>query len=231
MGTYEDMARSRSLVKIGVVLGYGAAAVLTVVRIINTDTMTAGELLGSVALGASLAAPPTLALLSLDRRPSLLPGAAIAILVPSLIVFELAPIWLAVALLWYWGWNRRPVRAEISRSRAAARVGLGFLMAAAIFALFIHLDPVCTQQLADGTTQSIDAATRGYSTGWAFGNGTTSVSSSEEGADVVGEWCTSNTIVPGEALASLLITAVVLEIGRRWPQGVLATPRQRAVVG
>ena len=206
---------------IGVALGYAAALILTIVRLLNTDPMTVGEFVGSFALGAALAVPPTLALLSLDRRPTLLPAAAIAILVPALIVFELAPVWLAVGLLWYRAWVRRPVRAEVSRSRAAARIGLGFLVATAILALFVHLDPVCTEYLVDGTTRTVDATTRGYSTGWAFGSGTYSTTGGyETQGDVISETCSSNTIVLGEALASLLISGLALEIGRRWPKGV-----------
>ena len=226
MSIYEDISRSRRLVTIGIFLGYAAALTLTVVRIVNADVLTVGDTVGSVALGAVLATPPTLALLSLDRRPSLLPGATIAIVVPALIVFELAPIWLVIALLWSRAWSRRPVRAEVSRTRAAARVGLGFLVAAAILALFVHVDPVCTQQLADGTTRSVDATSRGMATGWAFGIGSYSSTSSDSGGiDVVSETCNSDTIVLGEALASLLITGLAVEVGRRWPQGAATETR------
>jgi hypothetical protein len=178
-----------------------------------------------------MATPATLALLSLDRRPSLLPAAAIGSVVLMVVAIYLLPIWGGIAWLWYRAWSGRPVRADVSQARAVARIGVGFLMAAAILALFVHVDPVCSQQLADGTTQSIDAAARGYATGWAFSNGTTSVSSTTGSGDVVGESCTSNTIVTGEALASLLITALVLEVGRRWPQGVLAAPNHSVVAG
>jgi hypothetical protein len=228
VSTYEDIAKSRRLVMIGAVLGYAAAAALTVIRMVGADVMTAGDTLGSVALGAALAAPPTLALLSLDRRPTLLPGAAIAMLVPSVVVFELAPIWLVIVLLWYRAWRRRPIRAEVSLPRAAARVGLGFLVAASILALFVHVDPVCTQRLVDGTTRSVDAATRGMTTGWAFGSGTSyGTATNEEGSDVASETCTSDTIVLGEALASLLITGLAVEVGRRWPQGIATTGERR----
>jgi hypothetical protein len=228
VSTYEDISQSRRLVVIGIVLGYAGAVILTIVRILNTDVMTVGELLGSIALGAALALPATLALLSLDGRPTLLPGAIITTLVPCLVVIELAPIWLVIAFVWYRAWTKRPVRAEVSTLRGAARVGLGFLMAASILALFIHVDPVCSQRLADGTSRSVDAASRGYATGWAFGNGTTSSTGFEaSGSDVVAETCSSDTIVLGEALLSLLITGLAVEVGRRWPRGVTVGEERR----
>jgi len=221
VNTYNDIVSSRRLIKIGIVLDYAAALALMVIRIINTDQLTAGEILGSVALGAALATPATLALLSLDRRPSLLPAAAIGVLATSVVALFLLPIWLAVAFLWYRAWTVRPVAAKMSRWWAAGRIGLGFLMAASILVLFVHLDPACTQHLTDGTTRSVDASSRGFTTGWIFGDGTTSSSGTfTSDNDVASETCTSDTIVLGEALASLAITGLVLAVGFRWPQGV-----------
>ncbi|MCP4308405.1 MAG: hypothetical protein GY788_26700 [bacterium] len=220
MNTYKDIASNRRLVRIGIVLGYAIALTLMITRIVNTEQVTAGETLGSIALGAAMAEPATLALLSLDRRPSLLPAAAIGALATSVIALWLLPIWLAIAFVWYRAWTGRPVPAKVSQKWAIKRVGLGFLMAASILALFVHLDPACTQRLTDGSTRSVDVASRGFSSGWVFGAGTTTSSGSySSGPDVAGESCTSDTIVLGEALASLMITALVLETGRRWPQG------------
>ncbi len=220
MNTHQQIVKTRRLVKTGIVIGYAAALTLMTVRIINTDQVTLGETLGSVALGAALATPATLAVLSLDRRPSLLPAAAIGALATSVVALWLLPIWLATTFLWYRAWTERPVRVQLSQRRAAGRIGLGFLMAASILALFVHLDPACTQRLTNGTTRTVDVATRGFDSGWVFGSGNnTSSGSYSTGADVAGEACTSDTIVLGEALASLLITASVLGVGRRWPQG------------
>jgi hypothetical protein len=232
MSTYENIAKSRRLVRIGIVVGYAVALVLTVIRVANSDAATIAEILGSVALGAAMATPATLALLSLDRRPTLLPAAAIGAVVTSIIEPTLIVVGIPVAVLWYQAWTLRPVRAEVSRSRAAARVGLGFLMVASVLALFVHLDPVCTQRLADGTTRSVDETSSGLTTGWALGGGTTATSSSGSSVEgVTEESCQSDTIVLGEALASLAITGLVIEIGRRWPRGTRSAATRRAVAG
>jgi hypothetical protein len=162
-----------------------------------------------------------LAFLSLDRRPTLLPAAAIGALALSIVAVWLLPVWLGMTYLWYRAWVGRPVRADVSRRRAAARVGLGFLIVAAILVLFVHLDPACTQRLTDGTTRSIEASSRGFDTGWVFSSGNrTSSGTSVVDAGVAEETCSSDTIVVAEALASLAITGLVFELGRRWPQGV-----------
>lgn len=236
MNIHEDIIRNRRQVRFGIALGYVIAVALTAIRLVNTDPATLGETLGSLALGATLATPATLALLSLDRRPTLVPAAAVGALVSGIVTLWLLPIWLAVAWLWYRAWSGRPVRATISQARSAAVIGLGALTAVSMLALFAHVDPACTQRLADGTERSIDPATRGFDTGWAFtALGTTSGSSSSSlsstgaaGTEVVEETCTSNTVVVGEALVSLGVTALILETGRRWPQGINAgAPRNR----
>lgn len=227
MNIHEDIIRNRRQVRVGIALGYAIAVALAAIRLVNTDPATLGETLGSLALGATLATPATLALLSLDRRPTLLPAAAVGALVSGIVTLWLLPIWLAVAYLWYRAWSGRPVRATVPQARSAAVIGLGALTAVSMLALFTHVDPACTQLLADGTERSIDPATRGFDTGWAFtALGTTSSSSSSGtsaiGTEVAEETCTSNTVVVGEALASLGVTALILETGRRWPQGINA---------
>ena len=91
--------------------------------------------------------------------------------------------------------------------------------------LFVHVDPVCIQTTADGTVRSVDPSTRGLSTGWTFGTGTTSSSSSfASSPGVEEEHCSSDSIVVGEALASLLIVGATIELGRRWPRGAAVRP-------
>lgn len=228
MSTFDDIVRSRRLVKIGVYVGYAAAAALAAIRIANTDAPTLGETLGSLALGAAAATPPTLALLSLDRRPSLLPAATIALIPIALLAYVLLPGFVLIGLLWHRSWRLRVVRSGVSRARGAARIGLAALVAASVLVLFVHVDPVCTQTLADGTTQSVDPATRGLDTGWAFGLGTTTVSGSSIGADVTEERCASDSVVAGEALASLLFVGATIELGRRWPQGATLRRKSRS---
>ncbi len=219
MTIHEDIIKNRRLVKAGIVLGFAGALTLTIVRFANTDPVTIGETLGSVALGLVLAAPATLATLSLDRRPTLLPAAALTALVTVIVTAVALPVAIATAFIWYRAWTERPVAAATSAVRKAAHFGLAFLLLAAMLTLFVHVDPVCVQRLTDGTERSVDPASRGLTTGWAFGSFGTS-STSSIGVDVAEEVCTSDTVVLGEALASLALTAIVLEAGRRWPQGL-----------
>lgn len=149
MTLYRDIRRNRHWVLIGVVLGYGMAVAVLVIRIINTGTES-GEVLGSIALAASAAIAPSLAWLSLDRRPGLLPAAALASLITGLVTIVLLPIAFVTSLIWMQAWWSRPVKVEISRGQWWFGVGLGMSAAIAVFVLFVHLDPVCTETLADG---------------------------------------------------------------------------------
>jgi hypothetical protein len=235
MNIHLGIIKSRRLVRAGIMLGYAGAVALTIIRFANTDVATVGESLGSVAMGLALASPATLALLSLDRRPTLLPAAAIAAVVTVPVASVLLPIGLITAFMWYRAWTERPVPATTSTRRAAMRVGLGFVLLAAILTLSAHVDPACTQRLTDGTERSVDAASRGFDTGWAFNAGGTTSGSMSIGPDASEETCTSDTVVVGEALVSLLLTALVLEAGRRWPEGLdtaaAATPVDAAAEG
>jgi hypothetical protein len=203
-------------------LGYAIAIALVITRIANTDALTAGDVLGSIALGVALAVPPTLALVSLDRRPTLLPAAMLGLIASGLFSGLLGPVWLFVAYLAYRGWSARPVRAVTPRSLRLARIGVAAGVFASLLVLFVHVDPVCTQRLADGSVVSVDASTRGLGTGWAFNGGvtTTASSSGELGASIVSETCTSDTIVVGEALASMMVAGLLVLAGLRWPRGV-----------
>ena len=89
MTIYQDIRRNRRWILIGVVLGYGMALAVLVIRLINTGTES-GEVLGSIALAASAAIAPSLAWLSLDRRSGLLPAAALASLMTGLVTLVLA---------------------------------------------------------------------------------------------------------------------------------------------
>ena len=220
MNIHQDIIKNRRLVTAGIVLGYAGAVALTIVRFANTDPATIGETFGSLALGLALATPATLAALSLDQRPTLLPAAAITALLTAIVAAVLLPVALITAFIWYRAWMERPVPAVTTVARSAARIGLGFLLLTAMLALFVHVDPVCTQTLTDGTERSVDPASRGYTTGWALGFVETHSSMSSISQGVAEEICTSDTVVLGEALASLALTALVLETGRRWPKGV-----------
>lgn len=218
MTVYETIRLNRKMIWAGIVLGYVLAVVLTGVRIANTDT-TPGEILGSVALGVAASVAPTVALLSLDRRPALLPAASLIALLLGLVDLTLLPLWLLLAVIWGWAHNRRPVNAEVSRPLWWGRAAMAFGVVLSVFVLFVHLDPYCTETMADGTVRQIDPAERGMSSGWRFGSITSSgTDTSQSGFDgPVSSHCTSDTIVWGEAVASMLLSLTVVGAAFRWP--------------
>jgi hypothetical protein len=215
---YETIRLNRRMIWAGIILGYALAAVLAGVRIANNDS-TAGELLGSVALGVAASVAPTVALLSLDRRPGLLPAASLIALLMGMVDLTLLPIWLLLAVGWGWAHNRRPVKAEVSRPLWWGRAAMAFVVVLSVFVLFVHLDPYCTETMADGTVRQVDAADKGMSSGWRFGS-TTSIGTDagQPGLDgPVSSRCISDTVVWGEAAASLLLNLTVVVCALRWP--------------
>jgi len=215
MTLYQDIRKNRRWVQIGIFLGYAMSVSVLVLAIINTGTEP-GELLGSVALAASAAIGPSLAWLSLDRRPGLLPAAALAALITGLVTLIFLPIGFVLALIWMHAWSSRPVKTEVSRGQWWSGVALGMTAAIAVFVLFVHLDPVCTETLADGTVVEVDAAEKGYQTGWRLATGAVS-SQSQSGPDgPVTSWCSSDVVVWGEALASLAVSLGAIGAAARW---------------
>jgi len=215
---YETIRLNRRMIWAGIILGYALAAVLLVVRIARTDS-TAGEVLGSIAFGVAASVAPTVALLSLDRRPGLLPAASLIAILMGVVGLTLLPFWLLLALGWGWAHNRRPVKAEVSRPLWWGRAAMAFGVVLSVFVLFVHLDPYCTETMADGTVRQIDPADKGMSSGWRLGSTTSQgTGSSESGFDgPVSSHCTSDTIVWGEAVASLLLSIAVVGAALRWP--------------
>jgi hypothetical protein len=155
----------------------------------------------------------------LDRRPGLLPAASLIAMLMGVVDLTLLPFWLLLALGWGWAHNRRPVKAEVSRPLWWGRVAMAFGVVLSVFVLFVHLDPYCTETMADGTVRQIDPADKGMSSGWRFGS-TTSIGTdtSQSGFDrPVSSRCISDTIVWGEAVASLLMSITVVGAARHWP--------------
>ncbi len=221
MSVYETMKLNRRVVWGGIVIGYLLAVALAAVGIANTGD-TAGEVLGSLALGVAVGVAPTLALISLDRRPTLLPAASMSAVALGVIELTLLPLWLLLALIWWWAHNRRPVKVEVSRPLWWARVAMALGVVLAVFALFVHLDPRCTETMGDGTVQEVDPADRGFESGWRFGSGGSSEEISGEGGPggPVASSCTSDTIVWGEAIASILISMGVIGAALSWPVNI-----------
>jgi len=215
---YETIRLNRRVIWAGILLGYALAAVLVGARIANTDP-TAGEVLGSIALGVAASVAPTVALLSLDRRPGLLPAASLTAILMGVVDVTLLPFWLLLAVVWGWAHNRRPVKAEVSRFLWWGRVALAFGVVLSVFVLFVHLDPYCTETIADGTVRQIDPADKGMSSGWRFGSTTSQgTDTNQSGFDgPVSSHCISDTVVWGEAVASMLLSLIVVGAALRWP--------------
>jgi len=215
MTLYQDIRRNRRLILIGVALGYGMALAVLVIRLISTGTES-GDVLGSIALATSAAIAPSLAWLSLDRRPGLLPAAALASLMTGLVTLVLLPVAFVVSLIWMQAWSSRPVKVEVSRGQWWSGVALGMTAAVAVFVLFVHLDPVCTETMADGTVVEVDSAEHGFRSGWTLGSPNSVITGSETGFGGTASSCSSDTIVWGEALASLVVSLGAVGAAALW---------------
>lgn len=231
---YRDIRRSRRLVVIGIGVGYAMALAVLVISLVNTGTGV-GEILGSVALASSAAIAPTLAWLSLDRRPGLLPAAGLAALITGLVNLIVLPVALVVALIWRQAWSIRPVKVEVSRGLWWSGVAMAMGSALAVFVLFAHLDPRCTETQADGTVLVVDPSQHGMGSGWRLGVGNIGSTSSQSGPDgPVATSCTSDTVIWPEALASIGVSlGVIVAAARLWPLNAGAPrsdgSRQRSV--
>jgi len=220
MTVHEQIRRNRRQVTSGLVVAASIAAGIAILRTVNADHVDIAEVLGSVALGTALGLPAVFAWLSLDRRPSLLPAAAMAGVVSALLSSILLVLWIYPVYAWFRAWNDRPVRASVPPRWRLARIGLAVGVVAAFLALFAHVDPVCRQTRADGSTVQVSAEERGFASGWIVGFGSSSTSSSSVlTGDVVAETCESDRVVIGEAFASLAVSGAVAALAWRWPQG------------
>ena len=200
------------LLWISVGLGYAVAAAIFVLRIFASDLPASMELPGAIALAAVAALPPTLALLGLTGRPTLLLPAGVAAVTSVPVLSLLGVIMAVLGIMWLiaYGTLRRPGSILTT---VVATIIVWMLWVAAAAALFIHLDPRCAQTLTDGTVREIDAEAIGYESGWVWDSSSTiSVSSSGSG-DVETEVCTSDLVTGGEALATVALVGTSLGSG------------------
>ncbi|MDH3498602.1 MAG: hypothetical protein OEM97_00630 [Acidimicrobiia bacterium] len=226
MNTFASITRTRRLIWTGIIIGLLPAPAFIAIRIVNSNPRTIGEIVGSVALGAAVALPVVYAWLSLDRRSGLLPVAAAgAVIVGVFSLVTLAP-WVLVALIWWGAARRRVPQQQHGLTGALHRAALIVLIVGAFAVLFVHADPVCTQTLRDGTVDTIDAHAQGFASGWSFSVGGSVETSTGASGDVVSSSCASDTIVLGEALASLTISAVAIALAARWPANLRIPPPQ-----
>lgn len=215
MTTFRQIKRNRRIVAGTAVLVTVAAVAAMTIGVFSDGGPGAFQ---AIATLAALTLPAVFALISLDRRPSLLPGAVMAALIVGVLVLGLLPLWLVVAIVWgmvarnrlrpalepRWAWFGRPL--------LAAAVALPMLL------MFSHLDPVCNVTYTDGRVQQVDAATHGYPSGWRFSLGT-STTRIESVSGVTAETCSSDTVMWWEATLSLVATTGIVLLALRWPTG------------
>ncbi len=214
MNVFETIKQNRRIVMIGA----GAVYLITTFALIAGITSGAIGAYQAIALAVAFTLPATLAMLSLNQRPSLLTVAWMAALVNAFVVIELSPVWIVIAVAWGFAGRNRPRPAIEARWMTWGRPLLALMVAVPVFTLFMHLDPVCTTTYADGHTETVKATDQ--PTGWQFGStytSSTGSSSSSIGTDSVSETCDSNTVVWWEALVSIAASAAVVGVASRWP--------------
>jgi len=212
MSTYRDIKTSRRLISGGIAIGCVIALGVAIANL-NTEE---GTLLSALAFLGWLAIPPSLAVASLDRRPSLLAVAAMGavlqgvILITSIGLLELVP-----AILWYLAVRRRPREAVAPRGAFWIRPLLGAATLIPLLMLFVHLDPLCTVTAPDGSVVSTYVED-GVRTGWSFQLGGIASTSGSGGSETT--TCTSDIIVGWEAAASVAVSVLyVTLIVTYWP--------------
>lgn len=214
MNVFQTIKRNRRIVIIGAGVVYAIAAAALIAGVISGGI----GILQAAALGIAATLPATMAVVSLDRRPSLLPVAWMAALVGAFLIITASPVWIVVALAWAFAGRSRPRPARDTRWMRWARPLLAIAVALPVYVMSTHLDPACTSTFADGHTEAVDPARRGFETGWLFGRTmSSSTQTTTGGPDVVEENCASDTVVWWEALASILASSAIVGAALRWP--------------
>lgn len=216
MNVFDTIKRNRRIVIIGAGAVYAITAIALGVGLISGNI----EIFRAIGLAVAATLPASLALLSLSQRPSLLTVAWMAALVSATVVITASPIWIVVALAWGFSSRNRPRPAPDARWMTVGRPVMALAVVIPIFVMFAHVDPACTITYRDGSVEVIDPATRGMEAGWQFGGSTFGGSTSfgtSAGSDTQSEECTSDTVVWWEGLASVVASAAIFGLARRWP--------------
>lgn len=194
-------------------IGYGLAVAASAIAIVGNELSFQRALLDGLVVLALFTVPAALAMLSQPRRPMMLLPAGITGLLGLFGMGSVLGLPLVIlGLIWLWAYLKT---APPDRwLRKASMILVPLLWLGATFALWVHLDPVCEQRLSDGTVVEVDAATRGFESGWTWGVGSSfSRSSGPISQGVVSETCTSNTLVAWEALAAIVLCGLTLLVG------------------
>jgi hypothetical protein len=219
MDTYTRIRMNRNIVKgsavlvilfsiAGVVMGIRSETELTVLR--------------AVATAVALALPAVFALVSLERRPPLLLAGVFAAAVIGVAIPESLPVWLIAGGAWILAIRNRPRLLPEPRWVWLGRPILAVTVIVPLTLLFGHVDPACTLTTDDGRVEQVDPALRGLDSGWQWGLPGSSISvssfgsSTSEGTTEVEE-CSSDRVLPWEALASLTASGLIIALAYRWP--------------
>ena len=219
MDTYTRIRRNRSIVK-----GSASFVILFSIAgaVFGIRSATEITVLQAIATAVAMALPAAFALLSLKRRPSLLLAAVFAAAVIGVAIPEFLPVWLIAGGAWILAIRNRPRSLPEPRWVWFGRPILAVTVIVPLILLFGHADPTCTLTTDDGQVEQVDPAVRGLDSGWRWGFPGSSISVSsfasstgEETTEV--EECSSDRVLPWEALASLTASGLIVGLAYRWP--------------
>lgn len=212
MTTYSDIKTGRRLIWAGIVFEMAIALALAIASYMSED----GSVLKALAFLALMSIPAALALLALDRRPSLLTAAAMAALVQGVLLLTsgLGLLQVIPAILWYLAGQKRPRPAAAPTWAKWVRPLLAVATMFPLLVMFSHLDPVCTVTDADSTVISSEIDTNATA-GWTLSFGSSTDSSRD--SDGVTRSCTTDTVRPWESALSLAVSASIVGLAALWP--------------
>ena len=229
MDTYTRIRRNRSMVKGSAVLVILFSIAGAVFGIRSATEIT---VLQAVATMVAMALPAAFALASLDRWPSLLAAAVFAAAVIGVAIPESLPVWLLAGGAWILAIRNRPRPLPEPRWVWYGRPILAVTVIVPLILLFGHADPACTLTTEDGRVEQVDPAVRGLDSEWRWGLPGSSInvssfgSSTGEGTTEVEE-CSSDRVLPWEALTSLAASGLIIGLAYRWPATArLGEPRR-----
>lgn len=210
----------RWLVSAGAVIAIMMAIAIFVTRwagATGPTTVRVQSLAGSLAFAVLLAGPIYLAVRALcsGQREPLLPALLLVLIVTftSFSVFLLGG--LLVAILWgqafaRWSTPRRPSRTRV----ALATLGAVALGIASVAATFVHVDPYCWEQIGTRPAESVAPESE---SGFVWEVDTTAgrigTQSVPPDTEAVSGGCSSDRVVPLEALGSSLLALAALGVG------------------
>jgi hypothetical protein len=210
MTTYHDIKVGRGLIWTGIAVGYALAIVIGAINL-NTEF---GTVLTALAFTTMLSLASTLALLGLDRRPSLTSAAIMSAVLTGVVLLTslVGLVYLVMAILWYLAGQRRP-RPPVSPAWASwARPLLAAATILPLVVMMIHHDPRC--EITDAAGNVTVTSDAGFPTEWGWSFGSTGTSTSDGSGS---KSCTSDTTQPWEALLSMVVSAGVVTVASRWP--------------